>query len=124
MHATVVAAGLFDIGFAIFHLMFWRLFGWAELLPRMGRVNGGILQILNLRLIFLFFAFGGAFVFLPGPATTTLFGLVVLAVWAAFWFMRAGEQVWFFGLRDRLSLVLFGLFVLGGVLHLIPMLAT
>ena len=120
MLAVLIGAGLFDIGFAIFHLMFWRLFAWEDLLPRMGSVNGGILQILNLRLIFLFLAFGLAFVTMPAAFTTTSPGMVVLAIWALFWFMRAGEQIWFFGLKHRLSMVLFVLFLVGGLLHLLP----
>ena len=46
----ILAAGVFNLALAAFHLLFWRLFGWPESLAATGVVNRGVTQILNLAL--------------------------------------------------------------------------
>jgi len=43
----VIAGGIFNIGFAIFHIFFWRLFGWKKDLSTLNYVNRNIMQVLN-----------------------------------------------------------------------------
>jgi len=39
---------------------------------------------------------------------------------AVFWYLRAVEQAWFFGLQRLLSILLFVIFLLVGSLYAIP----
>jgi len=80
-----------SFGFAVFHLGFWKLFAWREELPRMSVANRAILQIANLRLIYVFLGVGALeqFMFLPYHrlvihALSALFALgVVVFAWPA-----------------------------------------
>jgi hypothetical protein len=62
--AALFAVGIYHLGFALFHLGFWKLLRWKEELARLGHVNRDVMQILNICLAYLFFAFAAiAFVF-------------------------------------------------------------
>ena len=54
---------IYSIGFIIFHIMFWKIFRWKTDLRSTTRINRGIMQVMNLRLIyvFLFFAYVSSF---------------------------------------------------------------
>lgn len=56
MQGWVVFATAYNIGLGIFHLLFWRLFGWPDSLRPSGQVNMAITQTLNLMLSYGFFA--------------------------------------------------------------------
>lgn len=49
--------GLFHLAVALSHLSFWSLFGLNQELARMRPLNRGVLQVLNLRITYLFLAF-------------------------------------------------------------------
>lgn len=102
-------AGVYNIGFAVFHLFFWRLFRWAEELPRLGRVNQGIVPVLNLALTFMFIMVGT--LMLVAPSVELLAGMTL------FWIFRATLQPLYFGLRQRASAAIFILFLAGIALH-------
>lgn len=84
----LVAAGIADLGLALFHLMFWRLFGWPERLQPSGALNTAVTQTLNAMLTYVFVAYGGALIWLglhggaPAalPLAGVLFGLIRLAL--------------------------------------------
>lgn len=60
MNQTLIfLAGCADIGFAIFHVFFWKLFGWPAGLKASGSVNSGITQTLNIMLTLVFLLYGG-----------------------------------------------------------------
>ncbi len=120
--ATLLArlAGWFDIGFAIFHLAFWKLFRWREASIALGRVNAGILQVLNIQLVLLFLLFGVVFVLHAEGGMKTALGRDVLLVWTGFWVLRTALQPWFFGLEHWSSKLLTGLFATGVLLHFVP----
>jgi len=40
------AAGLFDLALAVFHMLFWRLFGWPGRLAALDPVNRGLVPVL------------------------------------------------------------------------------
>jgi hypothetical protein len=61
MTATLVA-GTIDLGFAFFHVLFWRLFGWPERLRGSGAINSAITQTMNVMLIYLFAAYGAGLI--------------------------------------------------------------
>lgn len=103
-------AGAFNLGFALFHLAFWRLFDWREDLASLRPVNRAIVPVMNLALTFLLA--GAGIVMWIDPGST-----VVIAGMALFWSFRAVLQPLYFGLRHRLSLLMFALFVAGAILH-------
>jgi hypothetical protein len=113
----IMAAALFNAGFAIFHMVFWRLFNWPASLEPAGRVNAGIIQVLNLCIIFIFLGAAAAQVlaaemFKESDAEPFMLGIAV------FWIFRALLQPFFFTLRDWRSALLLVLFLAGAGLHI------
>ena len=117
------ASGVYHIGIAIFHLAFWRLFGWHTALRKLDRVNAAIMQVLNLRLTWLFLVFATIALVYPGELVATPIGKGLLTGITLFWLMRAVEQIIFFGLRQRASQAFFLVCVAGAALHSAMLLA-
>jgi hypothetical protein len=115
--AALVAVGLYHLGFALFHLGFWKLFRWKEELGRLGHLNRAIMQTLNLCMTY--FAFGIAVLALVFPAALNAALLLMLA---GFWVLRAVEQVVFFRrVPARINAALVALFLVGAALPLVAM---
>jgi hypothetical protein len=115
--ALIVAAGLFNLAFAVFHGFFWRLFQWDRELPRLGVANRGIMQVLNLCLTYVFAITACVLFLFPQEIATSNLGQFLLLAMAGFWLSRALFQPMFFGWQHRMSGVLFGIFILGMLLH-------
>ena len=113
----ILAAGIFNLALALFHLCFWRLFKWPRSLAESGTVNRGITQILNLAIIYLFALAAAVCLLFPTDLAGTALGHFWLFAMAIFWLARALVQPPFFGLKHPASLALFGLFLLGAVIH-------
>jgi hypothetical protein len=79
--------------------------------------NRGIMQVLNLCLTYLFVVAGFILLLFPGDITGTDLGRFTLFAMAGFWLMRALLQPIFFGWKHWLSIVLFGIFILGTLIH-------
>ncbi len=54
MEKVIIICGIYSFLFGIFHLFFWRFFKWKKDLAKLSQVNKGIVQILNIQLIFSF----------------------------------------------------------------------
>lgn len=108
-----VVASIFDIGFGLFHLMFWRLFGWPSTLALSGKINTFISQTLNAMLIYCFFAYAAALFWWRADENV---GVLALAG-TGFWLLRAVLQPVLFSARHRLSIVLTIVFLVGAALH-------
>ncbi len=117
----VVAGGIYCLGFAVFHLAFWKVFRWKEDLRSLTYINRAIMQILNLCLTFAFVVFAVPSLAMPRDMVSTDLGRMLLMLIAIFWLLRAGEQVWFFGLRNRVSIAFFALFLAGSALYAAPL---
>lgn len=113
----IFAAGVFNLALAIFHLSFWRLFNWPKSLSESGAVNRSVTQILNLAVTYLFLLSALVCFMFPSDLAATAFGRFWLAAMAVFWAARALIQPSFFGLRHPVSLALFGVFILGAIIH-------
>jgi hypothetical protein len=109
----LLTGGLYSLAFAVFHMLFWRVFRWKADLQRLIPVNRAIIQVLNLRLIYVFLVVGLATVLFPVALLSTEFGMFILGVVSLFWFMRAIEQIIFFGLHSIASIALFWVFLIG-----------
>jgi len=113
--------GLHCLGFALFHLAFWRLFGWKHELAKLSAANRAIVQILNLRLIYVFVGMAVLSLAFTRELLDTRLGHVVLAFMAVFWLGRTIEQFVFLRINDWRVHLLTALFVLGAVLYAIPL---
>jgi hypothetical protein len=113
----ILAAGAFNLALALFHLLFWRLFKWPHSLAASGALNRSVTQILNLAIAYLFSLSALVCFFFPVDLAQTALGQFWLLAMAIFWLARALVQPVFFGLRHPASLALFGVFVLGAVIH-------
>lgn len=115
--ASLVAAGIFNLAFAAFHISFWKLFRWPASLGSIGSINRSILYILNMAVTWLFALVGLLLLVYPGEVETTGLGWGLLWGMAFFWLARAAIQPPVFGLRKPLSMALFLIFLLGAALH-------
>jgi hypothetical protein len=125
MRTTILyAGGVYCIAFAVFHLFFWKVFGWKSDLPRLRPVNRAIMQVLNIRLTYVFLV-GGIMIFqFPGELLSTGIGSFILASASIFWFLRAIEQLFFFATKENRSVAFFFIFLLGSALFLYPLLTV
>ncbi len=112
--------GIYNLGFAVFHLLFWKIFKWKEDLASLTHVNRSVMQILNLRLTYVFLVAAFLMFAFQSELTATKLGQTLLVAFSIFWFMRTVEQVVFFGLKHKVSNGMTVLFFIGGVLHLLP----
>ena len=116
----LVLCAIYYSGLVVFHLMFWKLFRWREDLASLTHVNRSVMQILNLRLTYVFLVMAFVLFAFQAEIMTTSLGQVLLIAFSIFWFMRSAEQVIFFGFRNWISNSLLVAFLIGGFLHLLP----
>lgn len=112
--------GIFNLGFVVFHLMFWRLFRWKQDLALLTVINRSVMQILNLCLTFVFLVMAYVSFFHVPELVSTNLGRTLLVAFSTFWFLRMIEQVVFFGIKNRVSLALTLIFLLGSAMYLVP----
>lgn len=116
--AWLYAAAGYNVAFAVFHLGFWRLFRWQEELPKLHPVNRGVMQVVNLMLVFIFLLMAGLQVLLPGEMGGTALGRLLTAGLTAFWLVRAILQPVFWRTMPKATNAAFiCLFMFGAGLH-------
>lgn len=108
---------LYNLGWGLFHLLFWRLLRWKTELPLLSRTNAGVMQILNICLTWLFFVMAYLFYRFPSELVLTPLGRTLTAGMLLFWLLRTVLQVVYMNMGQRVHQVLLGLFVLGVALH-------
>lgn len=113
--AVILAAGVFDLAIAVFHILFWRLFNWPESLAGSGKLNMAITQTLNIMLTYVFVVYGLAILMQGAAASPAL-----LLPGVGFGALRVFLQFRLFGVRRPASAVFTAAAMLGTVLHLIP----
>jgi hypothetical protein len=116
----IFLCGVHSLGFAAFHAAFWRMFDWKNDLRKCSVANRAILQIANLRLIYVFIAVAATCFAFPEDVLTTRLGHVFLGGMSLFWIGRLIEQFVFLRYNRGIIHVLSALFVLGAVLFAIP----
>jgi len=117
----ILIGGFYNLGFAIFHLMFWRLFRWKRDLSSLTFINRSVMQILNLCLTFVFLLMAYISFFNTSELIQTNLGKALLVGFSLFWFLRMIEQIIFFGIRNLISIALTLVFLFGCVIYLIPL---
>jgi hypothetical protein len=118
----VFLCGIHSLGFAVFPIAFWRIFGWKSDLGNISVVNRAILQIANLRLIYLFFVIAAACFFVPNDLLTTRLGHLFLGGMSLFWVGRLIEQFIFLRYNRAMIHFLSLLFLFGAILFAMPIL--
>ena len=118
----VKVGGIYNLGFAVFHLFFWKFFHWKEDLASLTPINRAVMQILNLCLTFVFLLFGYLSLFCTPELLAGNLGRTLLIGIAIFWFLRMIEQVIFFGLRSKLSVAFTVMFLFGALLYILAIL--
>lgn len=122
MKFLIFIGGFYHLAFFVFHLFFWKLFDWKRDLRSLSVVNRSVMQILNLRLMWIFLIFSGASFFYAEELLTTALGKMLLTAIALCWLARAIEQIVFFGLRKTISAALFVIFLSGAAIYIYPVL--
>ena len=112
--AAWVAGGL-DLGFAAFHVLFWRLFGWPGQLQPSGQTNAAITQTLNIVLVYVFVVYGVSILGFAWRGVPVPPALAWAA--AAFWLLRTCLQPVMFSMRNTPSRVITFLFAVNAAVH-------
>lgn len=122
--ATVIVyiAGVYSFGFAVFHMLFWKAFGWKEDLQQLRFANRAIIQILNTRIIYYLLFTACLCFFFTDELLNTRLGRVLLIGTALFWAGRTVEQFIFLRTDHFTIHMLTAIFILGTMLFLIPVL--
>lgn len=115
----VLSCGIFNISFGILHLFFWKLFDWKHDLQKISYYNRVTIQVLNLRMIYVFLSVGLILIFFKNEIIYTPMGAVILVGILLFWFGRLIEQVIFFREKSVKVISLTVIIVFGLVIHIL-----
>lgn len=122
MDILLLLCALHSFGFALFHLGFWRLFGWPRTLQSTTLPNRAVIQIANVQLVWVFSGIGLLCLLYPDELVATPLGRAILAGVAIFWGIRVVAQFVWLRIRHPLVHVLTVLFALGCALFAAPLL--
>lgn len=125
MKSLIFIGGFYHLAFFGFHLFFWKLFRWKEDLRSLSFINRNVMQILNLRLMWIFLVFAYVSFFHADELLKTALGKAFLISMALFWLMRAIEQFVFFGIfgaGKTASAAFFIVFLCGAAIYVCPVL--
>ncbi len=113
--------GIYDILFFVFHLFFWKLFDWKNDLAKLKPGNRAIMQILNLRLIYIFLLMFLASFFYAEELAATQMGKFFLLGFFLFWFGRLIEQFIFLRMKSKIVTILTITLIISVIMHLLPL---
>ncbi len=120
--SIIYAGGIHSVSFAVFHSLFWRLFGWPTSLYSVSYVNQAILQIANCRLIYFFLFVAVICFWYPNELANTTLGRAFLIGISLFWLGRTIEQFIFLRRTKHIVVtILTCLFITGAVLFILPL---
>lgn len=114
----LISCGIFNISFGILHLFFWKMFDWKTDLPKLSYYNRATLQILNLRMIYVFLSVGVILILFNESILSTALGNAILAGIFLFWFGRLIEQFIFLKEKSKKSIALALVLFFGVLIHL------
>jgi hypothetical protein len=121
METIILLCGLYNIGFVLFHVSFWKIFNWGNELKKVSFANKAIMQILNVQIIYYFiFTAVICFVF-PTELVNTKLGNYFLAGTSLFWFVRTLQQFIFLNVNNKRVHMLTIVFIMGTILFVLPL---
>ncbi len=126
MKTILLVCALHSLFFAFFHMLFWSKLNWKHQLKKLDGTNNAVMQILNLRLIFVFLFHSFICFWFAEELLTTSLGSAILLGSSLFWIGRTIEQFVYRKLLDTthpVSILITVLFVIGSVLYLIPLIS-
>lgn len=112
---------MYSIAFAIFHMLFWRLFNWKKELEKLNFANRAIVQILNTRIIYFFLFVDFICFFYPDELLNSNLGKAFLAGISIFWLGRTIEQFVFLKVKNKYAHFLTLIFIVGTILFALPL---
>lgn len=112
--------GIYNLAFAVFHISFWKIFKWKDDLKKISIGNRAIIQILNIRLIYIFLLMAFVYIFYPDQLIETKMGFVLLIGFLVFWIGRTIEQFIFLRVKSKMVTILTIVFFVGIIIHLLP----
>ncbi|MFY2762927.1 hypothetical protein [Arenimonas sp. MALMAid1274] len=118
----ILLAGVHSLAFAAFHAGFWKLFDWPRDLRANSVATRAVVQILNLRLIYVFLGIAALCLAFPDELAGSALGRALLAGMALFWVGRTIEQWVFLPYNTPLVHRLTAAFVAGAGLFAAPLL--
>ena len=119
-YIIIYICGIHSVLFAIFHALFWKLFNWPPESKNMGRNNSAIIQILNIRIIYIFLLTAFLCFFFTKDLYSTSLGKAFMVGMALFWMGRLLEQFIFLRVNHWLIHVLTLFFITGIIIFIIP----
>ena len=122
MNTIILLCGLYNIGFAIFHIGFWKIFHWDSELKKLSFANKGIMQILNVQMIYYWLFVAIACFAFPTELLTTKFGNFFLIGNSIFWLLRTIQQFIFLRANHIAIHILTFIFMIGALLFALPLL--
>lgn len=111
------ACAAYNVALAVFHLAFWRLFAWRRELAGLGAVNRGVMQVLNLMLVYFFLLAAVLQLGWPAELASGPLGRAWQGGLAGFWLVRAALQPFFWPRTRYVWWMLTLWFLLGAFLH-------
>jgi hypothetical protein len=120
METILLMCGFYNIGFALFHFGFWKIFNWKVELKKLSYPNKAIMQILNIQICY-YFLFTAIICFaFPSELFTTKFGNWFLIGTSLFWLIRTLQQLIFLRANHYKIHLLTFIFLIGTVLFALP----
>ena len=120
MTIVIYLCGFYCLAFAIFHIGFWKRFKWNKDLKKLLFANRGIMQILNVQIIYYFLFVTFLCIAFPAELQHTKLGNAFLIGCSLFWLIRTVQQVIFFKANSKLIHVLTVIFIIGTILFALP----
>jgi hypothetical protein len=97
------------------------MFKWNEELKRNSLANRAVIQILNIRLIYILLLMAFIYFFYTEELISTKIGFVLLIGFLGFWIGRTIEQFIFLRVKSKMVTILTVIFFIGIVIHLLPL---
>ncbi len=120
MKSIIYICGIYNLLFALFHLGFWKIFRWNKDLNKMSFANKGIMQILNIQIVY-YFLFVSLICFIyPNELLNTQLGRIFLTGNSLFWLIRTIQQFIFLRAKHYIIHILTIIFIFGTILFALP----
>ena len=116
----IYLCGIYSLGFAIFHIFFWKLFNWKNDLKKLSIVNRGIIQILNVCLMYFFLIIAILCFIHTDELIKTALGKSFLIAVSFFLLLRTIQQFIFLKIYNRTVYLLTIIFIIGAILFAVP----
>jgi len=117
----VISCGIFNISFGILHLFFWRLFDWKHDLQKISYYNRVTIQVLNLRMIYVFLSVGLILILFRFDIMYSVIGNAILVGMLLFWFGRLIEQLIFLKEKSVKVITLTFVIIFGLAIHILAL---